>query len=1161
MAEHSTVARLAAEFGILLSPLAEAVELEPQPYGFLLLAESAALDLEGSLFGVEQLTAVLDPISTFFGTIRELVDGEVPDLEDLPALLEANQGIVAAVNELSTLEFVDEAVDLALELPRILVDYLIVRYLYEEHDDLYDILSFLGVVSPPDYDAMVPATFRPARLIDWLRDPGEAAGAVYGWGTDEFEHETLLFRLEPLLLMLGFFVEVGETSTQERAELGEGASPDEGDAAPPLLQIPLINMPQETSDASIGLRILSLLKTGSAPDAGLAVVPYGHAQTTYSHDFGGGVGFRFEANADANVPFGFAIRPGDVGLRGLGGQVPPPSISIAAALIRDDSAEEPIRLFGNDEAGKLDITSLGARIQVRHAVETDFIASIPVRGNVELKPQEDDGFLSSLLPAEGILSPFAVEVGWSARHGIQLDGSASLEVTRPVGRDLGGVITVDSATYAIGLDDNEIPISVAITGSTSLGPFTAVVDKLGIKATLSFPGDGGNLGPVNFDLGVKPPEGLGLSLDSDIVSGSGYLSYDHDKGEYAGVVALQIEDVGLTGIGILHTKRPDGRPGFSLLVIVNAEFPPVQLGLGFTLNGVGGLLAVNRTADIAALRSGVRSGAIGSVMFPPDPATNAPQILSDLQHFFPQSDGRFIIGPTFRIGWGPESMVVADIGLAIELPDPVRLLLFGLVQIGLPSPDEPTVDIRLSVFGAVDFNAGTIELDASLVDSKIASFPISGDAALRARYKANPSFALAIGGFHPRVAPPDNFPALGRVAINLSEGDNPRVRLEAYVALTSNTVQAGARIDAYAEKFDVAAEAFLTFDTLFSFRPFRFAIDMTAGATISAFGNVITTVDLVLSLSGPKPWHANGSVTFTLIWSVTIAFDMTIGEPAPTEPVELEDLRARLLAELSRPTAWSARRPHYSTDAVFLRDPGPQPTIDLLVHPMGVVEVEQSAVPLGVTIEKFGEHPPKDDTFFHIRSLRIGGANTGFVHREGAFAPAQFFHLTEEQKLSAPAYEPFTNGLSLNPGDTTTATMGEAVHVTPEYDTITHDVTLGQTDQDAARTGLDNGLMARMHQRTAVARQGGKRRGGVRFPGPKKKLRLEPLTYTSVDSGRRATDPSASEVRRDQTGRQTANGVEPSEAGRRSSIVQMKMSGGEKHGSATEVLPTFEVAR
>ena len=44
---------------------------------------------------------------------------------------------------------------------------------------------------------------------------------------------------------------------------------------------------------------------------------------------------------------------------------------------------------------------------------------------------------------------------------------------------------------------------------------------------------------------------------------------------------------------------PDGSKGFSLLIIMTADFGPgIQLGFGFTLLAVGGLVGLNRTMNL-----------------------------------------------------------------------------------------------------------------------------------------------------------------------------------------------------------------------------------------------------------------------------------------------------------------------------------------------------------------------------------------------------------------------------------------------------------------------------------------------------------------------------------------------------------------------------------
>ena len=101
-------------------------------------------------------------------------------------------------------------------------------------------------------------------------------------------------------------------------------------------------------------------------------------------------------------------------------------------------------------------------------------------------------------------------------------------------------------------------------------------------------------------------------------------------------------------------------------------------------------------------------------------------------------------------------------------------------------------------------------------------------AALRAGFGGGPSFILSVGGFNPRFAPPANCPAIDRVAIALSSGNNPRLICEAYFAITSNTVQFGARAELYASAGGFSVEGEVGFDVLVQLIPLHFIADFQA---------------------------------------------------------------------------------------------------------------------------------------------------------------------------------------------------------------------------------------------------------------------------------------------------------------------------------------------
>ena len=359
------------------------------------------------------------------------------------------------------------------------------------------------------------------------------------------------------------------------------------------------------------------------------------------------------------------------------------------------------------------------------------------------------------------------------------------------------------------------------------------------------------------------------------MTGGGALVFDPGRGLYAGEMQLQFEQIAVRAVGLLTT----GRSGYSLLVLVSAEFPPVQLGFGFMLVGVGGLLGIHRTVAVEALRAGLKAGALGAVLSPPDPKADPAQLVASLAGLFPPAAGRHVFAPTARIVWGSPALITIDLCLVLELPSPVRLVALGRMRALLPEEHDPVVRLQVDVLGVIDFGQQTAAVDATLIDSRIAQFTLTGDLALRMSWGPAPVFLLAVGGFHPRFAAPPGFPALDRVAVALASGDNPKLRLEAYLALTSNTVQFGARVDVGARAGSFSIGGFMAFDALVTLSPLAFEVDIAAQLAVKAGSHTLLSISLALTLSGPRPWHAHGRASFSILFfDVSFGFDVTIGD-------------------------------------------------------------------------------------------------------------------------------------------------------------------------------------------------------------------------------------------------------------------------------------------
>jgi hypothetical protein len=265
-----------------------------------------------------------------------------------------------------------------------------------------------------------------------------------------------------------------------------------------------------------------------------------------------------------------------------------------------------------------------------------------------------------------------------------------------------------------------------------------------------------------------------------VIRGGGYLYLDYEKGEYAGALELVFSGfLQLAAIGLINTKMPDGSPGFSLLIIITVEFgTPIQLGYGFTLVGVGGLLGLNRTMRLEELAEGVRTGAIEHVMFPHDVVANAPQIISDMRRFFPPQPNTFLIGPMAKLGWGTPSLITASLGLIIEIP-PGNIAILGVLKCVLPHEDAALLLLQVQFIGALEVTKSRLWFFASLFGSRILFITIDGDMGLLISWGNEPQFVLSVGGFHPRFTPPPMpFPSPQRITLSILNESFARIRVE-----------------------------------------------------------------------------------------------------------------------------------------------------------------------------------------------------------------------------------------------------------------------------------------------------------------------------------------------------------------------------------------------
>ncbi|WP_134741610.1 DUF6603 domain-containing protein [Nocardioides sp. 503] len=625
-------------------------------------------------------------------------------------------------------------------------------------------------------------------------------------------------------------------------------------------------------------------------------------------------------------------------------------------------------------------------------------------GEVVLVP----GFLKGLVPVD-LTFPVDLDLELTAADGIALHGSPSLS-TRLSGSD-GRALQL--AAGVAGTETPRLDLSFATSLRASLPgvPIEVDLDGLGVRLPLQL-----RLGtpvlPDPRDVLPEVPDGVSVTLDLPAVSGSGTLAKVGD--DLVGALAVRIPPMSASAFGVLAPARA-GAP-LSFLVILGATFPPpgVQVGFGFAITGVGGVIGVNRRVDRDALVSAVTDGSAAQLLFPADPTGAGASTLGSLPAIFPAARGSVVVGPMFQIGWGGR-LVSLSVAVLLESSRQVRLTILGKLVVALPDPAAPLVLLQATFAGLIEPAEPSVTFVASLTGSHLVGCPLTGDLLLLVRGGSEPVFILSAGGFHPAFPVPRGVPPLQRMGMDLCPVPWLGMRCENYFALTSNTLQLGARLEIAAEVAECGLRGFLAFDALAQFEPFRFLADMSGAISLRVFGETLMGISLALHLEGPAPYLARGRGSIDLFFfEVSFDFEIGWGSPAPalTEPDVGRDLRAAL----GRPEAWRSRGtspPGLTLTAAALHALEKATVLD----PYGAVSVRQEVLPLGIEIVRYAGAPcPPQRWDLVAGELGPGEPAHQVQEIRTEFAPALFVPTaTDDAALGGEPFLSLRSGMELSP--------------------------------------------------------------------------------------------------------------------------------------------------
>lgn len=1040
MAEDSpgTLEAIAIEIAKVFSPMRERIDAGE----IILLLAELGIKFPDALATQPAFQSAVTDVATNIGKLPPLIGDMIQAFkdEDYSTAGEKTLDLLAIITEMAEdFQTIGNAIDAGKPYAGIsngdlttflgnfaenLVDYLVVNYIQTAVPEFAVFLEFFGIIeetvmNPGSVNPLLPEytkkDLRLDRIGKLLDNPAELMYDLYDWGNDAtFTGDKLLQKLEKVLTTIGWPAVYESTPS-------------------PSLDILFGTIEPRTAISPKGIAVVIS-----------EVITAGYTVSLNQDKW------TFDVGIEAGLPVSAAAVIQPNGKMKLEGSISPLTGKAFIKWTAKDNVDNlPLLLIGTREGSRLQTDEISAKLQIDFVIDgggPDVSGTVTVeaeikKGKIVIKPGNPDGFLAKILPPEGFSIEFDLLMGVNSDSGFYMKGSGTLEFDIPASISIGP-ISILNLTVGI-TPGSTFVINLGADIKAELGPFTAIVENMGMKNTLTFPSDRkGNLGPVNLDIGFKPPNGIALTLDAGAVKGGGYLMLDYEKGEYAGAIELEFKGLfGFSAIGLINTKFPDGSKGFSLLLLVNVTFgTPIALGFNFYLAGVGGIIGLHRSMNTEAIRLGVKDGSISNILFPENVIANITKIISDIKAIFPIKQDQFVLGLMARITWNTPAVLTIEAGLAIEFPNPVKIAIIGVIRCQLPNPEKAVLQLNVAFAGIIDFEKKLLSFDASIFNSRILTITLEGDIALRISWGDKPDFLVSVGGFHPAYTPPAHLELLPmkRLTVNILSG-NPNLVLTAYFALTSNTIQFGAALDFSFRISKFGIYGYLGFDVLIQFSPFRFIAGITASVEVRWGSTVLFSIGLSFNLEGPAPWRAHGYAKFKILFiSFKVKFDKTWGEKKENS-LPSTSVLPLLLEQLQKNENWDTKENATLTEQVELAKDVEDDTA-VIVKPFGSLEVDQTVVPLDLTMEKFGNYQPDDIKKAKITSMIIGGDTfTGSQTKDlkNSFAPAAYKKMKDEDKLSSPSYENQNSGLRVTTTDDRKWDYG--INRLVEYETIISD--------------------------------------------------------------------------------------------------------------------------
>ena len=351
--------------------------------------------------------------------------------------------------------------------------------------------------------------------------------------------------------------------------------------------------------------------------------------------------------------------------------------------------------------------------------------------------------------------------------------------------------------------------------------------------------------------------------------------------------------------------------------------------------------------------------------------------------------------------------------VVLEFGARLRLLMLAQVAAILPKRENDLVRLQMDAIGVIDFDQGTAALDATLL-----RFAAAEEVRADRRY----GDAAEVGGLAEFRAGRRRIASGLQPAAQLSQAGThrhqPRRRRQPAHSLRSlfradrqhRAVRRARRAVRVGAGFSIQGE--IGFDVLIQFDPFSFLAEFHAQLQLKRGSTNLFKVRVEGALAGPRPLHIKGKATFEILWwDVSIRIDKTLveGEKPPLpEPI---DVLPRLKEALGNPGNWVSQLPDGQRPMVTLR--AETGAADRCVAPSARHadgQTECRAAEHGYLQVRPGRARRSAPLHDHAASASADRARRREPVKD-FFAPAQFFEMSDDEKLSRPSFEPMAAGV------------------------------------------------------------------------------------------------------------------------------------------------------